>query len=284
MTGSASKGGNRSGLIRWMRWAIFVLVFTLACVWLSQWQFDRRNEVVARNLQISSSYSQPALPLVELLPSLQFEPKKEWRPVELSGRYLPETAQLVRNRPFNGQPGFEQVVVFQTNENQLILVNRGWLPTGSAQDSPDVVPTPPIVEQTIVGRVRADETIGGKSAPPQQLPVINSEAAFAYAFERVEASSATVVTGLYLRLASESKAVSPSPRIYTMPELSERNHLSYAIQWIIFALMAIAALIWFIREDLAMHKDPDGYNERRNSRKRSRSQIDAAEEDRLLGN
>lgn len=284
MTGSASNGGNRSGLIRWMRWAIFVLIFTLACVWLSQWQFDRRNEVVARNLQISSSYSQPALPLVELLPSLQFDPKKEWRPVELSGRYLPETAQLVRNRPFNGQPGFEQVVVFQTNENQLVLVNRGWLPTGSAQDSPDVVPTPPIVEQTIVGRVRADETIGGKSAPPQQLPVINSEAAFAYALERVEASSATVVTGLYLRLASESKAVSPSPRIYTMPELSERNHLSYAIQWIIFALMAIAALIWFIREDLAMHKDPDGYNERRNSRKRSRSQIDAAEEDRLLGN
>lgn len=267
-----------------MRWAIFVLVFTLACVWLSQWQFDRRNEVVARNLQISSSYSQPALPLVELLPGLQFDPKKEWRPVELSGRYLPETAQLVRNRPFNGQPGFEQVVVFQTNENQLILVNRGWLPTGSAQDLPDVVPAPPIVEQTIVARVRADEPIGGKSAPPQQLPVINSEAAFAYALERVEAPSATVVTGLYLRLAAESMAVSPSPRIYTMPELSERNHLSYAIQWIIFALMAIAALIWFIREDLALHKDPDGYKERRNSRKRSRSQIDAAEEDRLLGN
>ncbi len=67
-----------------------------------------------------------------------------------------------------------------------------------------------------------------------------------------------------------------------MPELSERNHLSYAIQWIIFALMAIAALVWFIREDLAMHRDPDAYIARKNSRKRSRSQLDAAEEDRLL--
>ena len=282
MAGRDSNTSNRNGVIRWIRWAIFVLVFTLACVWLSHWQFDRRNEVVARNLQISDSYNQPAVPLRELLPDLEFDPKKEWRPVEVSGRYLPETAQLVRNRPYNGQPGFEQVVVFQTNDDQLIVVNRGWLPTGSAQDLPDVIPSPPTAEQTLIARVRADESLDGKSAPPQQLPVVNSEAAFAYALEQIDSKGKTLVTGLYLRLASESDSVSPSPKVYTMPELSERNHLSYAIQWIIFALMAIAALGWFIREDQAMHRDPDAYIARKNSRKRSRSQLDAAEEDRLL--
>ena len=155
------KAPERRGWIRWLRWSAFVLVFTLACVWLSHWQFDRRNQVVARNLQISSSYNQPPAQLEELLPNLRFEPQVEWRPVVVSGRYLTETRQLVRNRPFNGQPGFEQVVLFETKQKQLILVNRGWLPTGSTQDLPDLDPIPSREPQTLIARIRADEPSDG---------------------------------------------------------------------------------------------------------------------------
>ncbi len=275
---------ERSNWLRWMRWALFVLVFTLACIWLSHWQFDRRNEVVARNLQVSSSYNQPAVPLAQLLPELRFDPKMEWRPVEITGRYLPETKQLVRNRPYNGQPGFEQVVLFETTNKQLVLVNRGWLPTGSAQDQPDLIPTPSSEQQTLIARIRADEPTDGKTAPPGQLAVVDSAAAMNYGLRlaQSDAASDAVATGFYLRLASESASVQPAPKIYTMPELSERNHLSYAIQWIVFALLAISALVWFVRDDLAMRRDPVEYAAKKNSRKKTRSQLDAAEEDRLL--
>ena len=270
--------------LRWLRWVLFVLLFTLACVWLSHWQFDRRNEVVARNLQVSSSYNQPTARLEELLPELSFDPSKEWRPVELNGRYLPETSQLVRNRPYNGQPGFEQVVLFETSEKQLLVVNRGWLPTGSKQDSPDVIPVPSGEAQTIFARIRADEPVDGKTAPPGQLPVVDSASAIEYGLSQLAPDSTDAKPGLgfYLRLASESASSGQSPKIYSMPELSERNHLSYAIQWIIFALLAISALIWFVREDIALRRNPEEYAANKSKRKKTRSQLDAAEEDQLL--
>lgn len=284
MSAAKPRATERHGWLRWLRWLALVLVFTLACIWLSHWQFDRRNEVVARNLQISSAYNQPPVPLGDLLPNLTFDPKVEWRPVEISGRYLLETKQLVRNRPFNGQPGFEQVVLFETEQKQLILVNRGWLPTGSAQDLPDVDPLPASETQTLIARIRADEPLEGKSAPPGQLPVVDSSSAMDFGIKQLREDVGTVypATGFYLRLASESVVSSPAPKVYNMPELSERNHLSYAIQWLIFALLAISALVWFVREDVAMTRNPEEYLARKNNRKKTRSQLDASEEDRIL--
>lgn len=284
MSQISNQTSQRITWLRWLRWALFVLLFTLACVWLSHWQFDRRNEVVARNLQVSSSYNQPVAGILELLPGLRFDPKKEWRPVEVTGRYLPGTVQLVRNRPYNGQPGFEQVVLFETIEKQLLVVNRGWLPTGSKQDSPDVIPVPSGEQQTVIARIRADEPVDGKTAPPGQLPVVDSASAIEYGLSQLsdESTAAKPGLGFYLRLASESTAPNPAPKVYSMPELSERNHLSYAIQWIIFALLAISALIWFVREDIALRTNPEEYAAKKSRRKKTRSQLDAAEEDQLL--
>ena len=33
------------------------------------------------------------------------------------------------------------------------------------------------------------------------------------------------------------------------PELSEGNHLSYAMQWILFGLMALGAVIWTLSQE-----------------------------------
>jgi cytochrome oxidase assembly protein ShyY1 len=49
-------------------------------------------------------------------------------------------------------------------------------------------------------------------------------------------------------LASESD---PQPRGLDLgkPVLSEGNHLSYAMQWILFGLMAFGAVFWNISQD-----------------------------------
>jgi cytochrome oxidase assembly protein ShyY1 len=57
------------------------------------------------------------------------------------------------------------------------------------------------------------------------------------------------------------------------PSVEEGNNLSYAVQWVLFALMAAAALIWRIRRDSAIESG---------SLKRGRkkqSDLDAAAED-----
>jgi cytochrome oxidase assembly protein ShyY1 len=44
------------------------------------------------------------------------------------------------------------------------------------------------------------------------------------------------------------------PKVLSKPELTEGNHLSYALQWILFALMAFAALWWAIKQEVEARK------------------------------
>mgnify|MGYP000193316664 CR=1 FL=1 len=41
---------------RWLSWLAVVIVFAIACTFLSRWQFARRAEVVAKNDLISGNY------------------------------------------------------------------------------------------------------------------------------------------------------------------------------------------------------------------------------------
>jgi cytochrome oxidase assembly protein ShyY1 len=66
-------------------------------------------------------------------------------------------------------------------------------------------------------------------------------------------------TKFYLRLVTENPGEPSNPQPLRRPVLDEGNHLSYAVQWIIFALMGFFALFWAIRheqEDRRMEKDP----------------------------
>jgi cytochrome oxidase assembly protein ShyY1 len=84
-----------------------------------------------------------------------------------------------------------------------------------------------------------------------------------------------------LRLISESPGEQGSPQPLRKPTLDEGNHLSYAVQWILFALMGFFALFWAIRQEREysrMEKDPS-YIPRS---ARNRKKTDADVEDELL--
>jgi cytochrome oxidase assembly protein ShyY1 len=68
-----------------------------------------------------------------------------------------------------------------------------------------------------------------------------------------------IETDFYLRMVTESPAEDSNPQPLTRPVLDEGNHLSYAVQWIIFAVMGFFALFWAIRQEQEfrrMDKDP----------------------------
>lgn len=238
---------------RWLGWLVVAAIFVIACVFLSEWQFSRREEALARIELIRSNYDQPATSLGSLLPHNTFNPDHEWRPISLRGHYLPETAVLVRNRPLNGQPGFLSLVGFQLENGKVIAIERGWLPTGNLQDSPDITPVISNREIELVGRLRPAEPNIGRDAPAGQLATINLRD-----WIKDRSIDAPAFKGFYLRMQSETpsagKVVKPMP----MPEMSEGNHLSYALQWILFALMALAALMWAIRTERAALKASNG--------------------------
>lgn len=235
----------RSSYKRWLTWLVLATIFAIACVFLSNWQFNRRAEAVARINLIAGNYDQKPVDLKSLVAD-GYAPLEEWRPVELVGQYLTDKVFLVRNRPNNGNPGFIELVPFKTEAGDVIAVDRGWLPTGNAQDSPDYVPGAPTGTLTLVGRLRTAEPDLNRDAPSGQLPTINPTLMAA----QLGADSKSVVTNFYIRMAEESTSSVKMPTQLSKPELDEGNHLSYAIQWIVFGIMAFFALGWAIRQEL----------------------------------
>lgn len=234
---------NNRPLSTWLGWLVLVVVFTTACVLLSKWQFERQTEVVQLNARIAASYAAEAKPLEEVLkPSQAWERTLEFRSVKVTGAYLPQQSYLVRNRPYNAYPGFLQLVAFKSDAGPVIWVERGWLPTGSKSDSPDDIPVVDNLPRELTLRLRPAEPTLDRTAPTGQLSSIDLETA-SLTLEGLETYQQA-----YGRLVNESPEL-PTGQLIGKPELSEGNHLSYAMQWILFGLMALGAVAWTLSQE-----------------------------------
>jgi cytochrome oxidase assembly protein ShyY1 len=262
---------NQSSRTNWLSWALLVLSFTLACWFLSQWQFDRQAEVISKNQLIEANYNAKALDLEEVLtPNQQWDRSLEFRSANLRGHYLEDQSYLVRNRPFNAYPGFLQLVAFKSDLGPIIWIERGWLPTGSVSDTPDEIPKVDEAERSVTIRLRPAEPDLDRKAPPGQLSSIYLEAI------SKSIGMSEVYTQAYGRLISESPKLISGQSI-PKPTLSEGNHLSYALQWILFGLMAIGAVFWTLSQE---HRRKAGLPPRR--LKILNRDKDAEIEDKLL--
>lgn len=253
---------------KWINWIALVVIFSVACGFLATWQFSRREAKLAAISLVKQNYEAPQSDLDQLAPENKLPlPQQNWRLVSVSGHYLGNKFLLVRNRPNNGQPGFEQLVPFVSASGRLIYVSRGWISSGSKQDYPDVVDLPDSSATTISGRLMPEEPVLNRTAPAGQIATINIGLA-----EDESGTESTFSNG-YLRLVSETPAVGVPLKAMPAPATEEGNNLSYALQWILFALMAAAALVWRIRRDSQMARGVVSRS------KQKRSELDAEFED-----
>lgn len=238
--------------IRWTGWFLVACTFALACVGLASWQIERRSEAVSRIERVASNYDLEKVSFEEVSSlSGNSVVAYEWRQVELSGSYLVDDALLVRNRAIAGQPGFVQLVPFLLETGEIVVVERGWIAADSdLNPSNTFLPSESV--KSLVARVRLGETIPSRESPSDQLTSINLP-------EIKELTDFDVEQGFYLRMVTESPSESSYPQPLSRPVLDEGNHLSYAVQWIIFAVMGFFALFWAIRQEQEfrrMEKDP----------------------------
>lgn len=233
---------------RWLVWTLLVAIFSVACFFLSQWQFNRRAEAVAKIQSVANNFDLAPVALDELASLDSFNAKNEWRPVSLSGKFLSDKAVLVRNRPYNGSPGFLQLIPFELTSGKIIAIETGWLPTAEDNQAPKSIPLPPAHLQEIVARLRPAEPSLNRDAPAKQLATINVEA-----LVKKENLTGQIYKSVYARLAN-SYSETQFPKVLPKPDLNEGNHLSYALQWILFALMAFGALFWAIRQEALVRR------------------------------
>lgn len=233
-----------TGLRRWGGYLALVIVFAIACGLLSWWQWSRRAEAVAEVDRIVANYDAAPVPLGDRIDALDaWDEDAEWAPVELRGEYLSDQAVLVRNRPHASGSGYEQLVPLLLDDGSVFVVDRGWLPNGATIDGPDDVPQPPEGEVTVVARLKQGEpTLLGRSAPEGQVATINLPTI-------AEFVGLPTYTGAYGLLASEDPSAAVLPAPAAKPDEDEGPHLSYALQWIAFGILAFVGLVWAYRRE-----------------------------------
>src|SRR6476620_1549039 len=160
---------------KWLGYLLLAAIFAAGCVFLGRWQMDRRAETLTEIQRVTSNYSATPISFADARDNFrQLDPDREWAQVELRGSYDITGQRIVRNRPLNGQPGYEVVVPFRLVSGETVVIDRGWLPIGNNNPGrPDSVPAPPSGDVTVVARLKPAEPALQRGAPEGQLASID---------------------------------------------------------------------------------------------------------------
>lgn len=270
---------------RWLGYFAMLIVFSIACVMLGNWQFARRAEARAEIERIVNNYGAPAVDLAEELPALNRfdEATQKWQTAIVTGQYFGDP-YLARNRPGPNGVGSDLIQPIRTGSGEVFFVDRGWVRVdGSEASTVDVheLPQPPQGNVSVEVRLRAGEpeipgrTSSGRTVASIDLPELAMLAG-------VEGES---YTGAYGMLISETPA-GEHGSLPPKPELDEGPHLSYALQWYVFILIALIGVGFAARQEYrglnAGSKTVKEQDRRRAERKTRRGPTDSDEEDALL--
>lgn len=205
-----------------------VVVVAAVCVRLGVWQLHRLDDRKQRNANIAARLAEGEIALTPVV----LRDSSAYRRVWVSGVWDFERQVVVVGRPMMGIPGVYVVTPLRMDEKNAILVERGWTP------SPDARATDLTL---LVEEDRA--TIHGVLLPPGGGPAIPGDEWPVYVPGVNPGSLADRfpynLMPLVLRRTPPTAGLPAFMRLVPLPELTNGPHLSYALQWFAFALIAI---------------------------------------------
>ena len=209
---------------RWIALTLFLLILIYLFIRLSNWQFDRYDQRVLRNesTNVALSLAPKKIDSVSQMSDL-----KQWEKIELTGSYLSDQSKLVRKQYLENNLGFWVITPFKIQNGENILVNRGWIPIGSSASSNQSIPLAPVGTVNLEGYL---QTFNESFTQPKDLP-LNQVNTIDYKY-----FESAIANNFYVQLANSSP-MDNQVAIIPLPELSNGPHFSYAIQWILFALL-----------------------------------------------
>jgi len=216
---------------QWLPYVTGVLLCVLT-IQLGLWQTRRAEEKIALGERLEATQNEAPIR------SADVDSLSEWTRVQLTGRWLADKTILVDNRVHQGQPGFYVLTPLQLSGGAVVLVRRGWVPTGRDRDQLPAIDTPG-GEVNVIGRVRTPEAKpfslaaqAGQGRLWQYLDMVAYAKAFdlevaAHIVEQVEGSGDGLV------------------RDWPRPDLGIDRHWGYAAQWFGLAALSAGLVGWF---------------------------------------
>ena len=220
------------------------VVFAIACVFLGRWQYHRFQSKYDADHVVGHNYRAAPVALGALLPGggAPLRDAERWRSVRVVGSYDQAHQLLVRNRPFDGTYGYEVLVPFvPASDGTPLLVDRGWIPNGQTGQAPDSVPAPPSGPATVIAHLLRSEGAKAATLPAGQFASID--------LREISSRTGVALLPAYGVLAAETPRPATAPSL--LPEPDDGGYwgvnLSYAAQWGLFAIAALAFPFVFLR-------------------------------------
>jgi cytochrome oxidase assembly protein ShyY1 len=250
-----------------------------ACAMLGLWQWHRHVARSAAVEVVTTNYDAPPVPLEDAMGGgTTVLAGQEWQRVTATGRYLPDSTVLLRNRPVDGLSGYHVLAPFLVDAGTLsgtvLLVDRGFLPApGEAAVVPDL-PAPPDGAVELVARLRVAERPTDRDAPPGQVQAIEAAAVRAAA---PSTWSEPALDG-YGQAVTENGAAPAGLAPLALPSTDLGPHLSYAFQWWVFAAGALVGAVVLLRREGATTPSPRPARRRPTAEQEEDALLDAQEE------
>lgn len=223
---------------RWLGFTVLVVVVIVAFGLLSMWQWSRAEDRRAERLALHAALA--AEPL-DLSAAVRRTPTEwSWIPTVATGRFDVEHELVVRKRPLDARNGFWVLTPLETAD-RTVWVNRGWIPAGTDALSTPTVPAPPGGTVTVTGYL-----VPLEDADPSRNDGLPDRQIAAPALALLPGVGADPA-GL-LQLASSTPA-QDGVRALPLPEVDESRNVSYAVQWLIFAVIALGGWFYFLRRE-----------------------------------
>lgn len=202
---------------------------------LSYWQWTRAEDKRAEREQLAL--------LNERIPVALSDAMEPWQRVEFAGNFDNTSTQLVRQRPLQGLNGFWVLTMLRTTNGSDVWINRGWTPAGyDARQLPDVPPAP-------TGSVRVTGSWVPYEAGGPRHPSVPSGMVSRVSIEELPQQG--TIAGFV-----HAQQLTPAEDMFvpiTPPNVSEGQNLSYAFQWLAFAIVASAGWWLMLRREARDH-------------------------------
>lgn len=235
---------------RWLAFHLVVIIGIVAMINFAFWQLDRLDQRRLFNAEVTARSELAVAPVEQLVPASDDTSggqvgavpvdELEWRAASARGVYRPDEQFLVVNRSQNGRAGYNVVTPMTLPDGRILVVNRGFVPLGF--DPPE----PPSGEVVVGGVLRpSEQRRTGQLSDPADGVLLEVQR---IDLDRLAAQLDGPALPVYLDLRESVPPEEPAyPDPVIRPDLSEGPHLSYAVQWFIFAASVVVGWVLAVR-------------------------------------
>ena len=162
--------------------------------------------------------------------------KDRYRRFVITGDFYQSNQVLLDNIVRHGKPGYSILTPFKMNDGAMVMVDRGWLPAGNSRE---FVPDATVETGKHELLVMLDKF---RSAPVVGVEARADKGRWNYMdLDLYNSLTGLDVPAFVLRLSPESKIGYDK----MWPEIEDKSgmHIGYAIQWGVFALIALGTFL-----------------------------------------